>query len=133
VYYGNEGFEKFYGIAIPSSKVLEGLLLRLKRPAEAVEIRGAVCDKGMRMLAQERKDRLEEVEIERRDEEHNLRDIAEEKGGGRNKANKIKKRKHRSTREERPLTHEAYRLTPQDRSYIGEEIYFYPTHCLNHG
>jgi transcriptional adapter 3 len=129
VYYGNEGFEEFYGTAIPSSELLEGLLERLERLVEVVETRRSVCDKGTRMVAQMRKDRLEEIEIERRDEERKLRDIAEEEERGRNKgnkANKIKKRKDRSTREERPLQYGSHGLTLQDGRNIGESSWFYP-------
>jgi transcriptional adapter 3 len=112
-----------YSSTIPSSKDLEALLERLKRLVDVVEIRGAVCDKGMRMLAQTRKERLEEIETERRDEERKVRDAAEEEERGRNKANKVKKRKElSSTREERPLTHGAHTLAPQDGSKIGENI-----------
>ncbi len=115
-----------YGSTIPSSKDLEALLERLKRLVDVVEIRGAVCDKGMRMLAQTRKERLEEIETERRDEERKVRDAAEEEERGRNKANKVKKRKElSSTREERPLTHGAHTLAPQDGSRIGEKIWTY--------
>jgi transcriptional adapter 3 len=112
-----------YGSTIPSSKDLEALLDRLKRLVEVVEIRGAVCDKGMRILAQTRKDRLEEIETERQDTERKIRDAAEEEERGRNKANKVKKRKElSSTREERPLTHGAHGLAPQDGSNIGKKF-----------
>jgi transcriptional adapter 3 len=112
-----------YGSTIPSSKDLEALLDRLKRLVEVVEIRGAVCDKGMRILAQTRKDRLEEIETERQDAERRIRDAAEEEERGRNKANKVKKRKElSSTREERPLTHGAHGLAPQDGSNIGKKF-----------
>lgn len=114
-----------YGSAIPSSKDLEALLERLKQLVDVVEIRGSVCDKGMRMLAQTRKERLEEIETERRDEERKerlKRDAADEEERGRNKANKVKKRKDlSSTREERPLTHGAHGLAPQDGSNLGED------------
>jgi transcriptional adapter 3 len=62
-----------YGSPIPSSKELETLLERLHRLVDVVETRGAVCDRGMRMLAQVRKDRLEEIENQRRDEEQHER------------------------------------------------------------
>jgi transcriptional adapter 3 len=64
---------KPYRSPIPSSKELETLLERLHRLVDDVETRGAVCDRGMRMLAQARKDRLEEIENERRDEEQHER------------------------------------------------------------
>jgi transcriptional adapter 3 len=113
-----------YGASIPSSKELEGLLERLQKLIDVVELRGSVCDRGMRMLAQARKDRIEEIENERRDEERKerfKRDAAEEEERGRNKANKVKKRKDASRpREERALTHGAHGLIPQDGSNSGE-------------
>jgi transcriptional adapter 3 len=112
-----------YGSPIPTSKDLEMLLDRLRRLVAVVEDRGVVCDKGMRMLAQARKDRLEEIENQRRDEEHNERlkkEAADEEERGRNRANKIKKKKDvSSVREERPLTHGAHGLAPQDGSQLG--------------
>jgi transcriptional adapter 3 len=112
-----------YGSSIPSSKELEALLERLQRLVDVVEVRGQVCDRGMRMLAQARKSRLEDIESERRDEERKerlKRDAADEEERGRNKANKVKKRKELSTvREERPLTHGAHGLAPQDGSNLG--------------
>jgi transcriptional adapter 3 len=111
--------------AIPSSKDLEALLERLQKLAEVVENRGLICDKGMRKLAQERKESLEEIEIQKRDNEQRERvkkDAADEEERGRNKANKIKKRKDLSTaREERPLTHGAHGLAPQDGTGLGEK------------
>jgi transcriptional adapter 3 len=113
-----------YATAIPSSKDLESLLERLQRLVDVVDARGSVCDRGMRMLAQARKDRVEEIENERRDEERKerlKRDAADEEERGRNKANKVKKRKDVSrAREERPLTHGAHGLAPQDGSNLGE-------------
>jgi hypothetical protein len=61
------------GSDIPSSKDLEALLERLHQLVDVVEGRGAVCDRGMRMLAQARKDRLEEIESERTDQERTER------------------------------------------------------------
>ena len=118
-----------YGASIPSSKDLEGLLDRLQELIDVVKARGSVCDKGMRMLAEARKDRLkeiEEIETERRNEERKerlKRDAADEEERGRNKANKVKKRKDASrAREERPLTHGAHGLAPQDGSNSGESF-----------
>lgn len=75
------------------------------------------------MVAQARKDRLEEIENQRRDEEQNERlkkEAADEEERGRNKANKIKKKKDVSTaREERPLAHGAHGVAPQDGSQLG--------------
>lgn len=110
------------GSSIPTSKDLEGLLAGLKKFTATVEARGAVCDKGMRTAVNLKKDRLEEVETERRDEERKERmkkDALDEEERGRNKkASKMKKRKDASTaREERPLTHGAHGLAAQDGSY----------------
>jgi len=112
-----------YGAAIPSSKDLESLLERLKRLVDTVETRSAISDKGMRMASNLRKDRLEEIESERRDEEHRERikkEAADEEERSRNKL-KMKKRKEvSSAREERPLTHGAHGLAPQDGSNLGK-------------
>lgn len=98
-------------------------MARMERFAASVEERGSVCDKGMRILAQSRKERNEELEIEKRDEEQKervRRDLAEEEERGRHKAQKIKKRKDVSNaREERPLTHGAHGVAPQDGSGVG--------------
>ncbi|KAJ8066583.1 hypothetical protein OCU04_005632 [Sclerotinia nivalis] len=108
---------------IPNSRELEALMQRMERLASSVDERAAVCDKGMRVLAQSRKERNEELEIEKRDEdlkERMKRDVAEEEERGRHKAHKIKKRKDvSSAREERPLTHGAHGLAPQDGSNLG--------------
>lgn len=121
-----------YGSAIPNSRDLEALADRLKRLVDVVEARGAVCDRGMRMLSQARKERLEEIEAERRDEERRerlKRDAADEEERGRNKAIKVKKRKDGSAaREERPLTHGAHGLAPQDGSNLG----MYACRCGDH-
>ncbi len=113
-----------YGNTIPSSKDLEALLERLNELIDVVDTRGSICDKGMRMLSQARKNRLEEIESERRDEERKerlKRDAADEEERGRNKANKMNKKKkdHSAAREERPFTHGAHGLAPQDGSNLG--------------
>ncbi|RFU25746.1 hypothetical protein B7463_g10592, partial [Scytalidium lignicola] len=114
-----------YGSAIPNSKELESLMERLQKVMDAVESRGSVCDRGMRLLAQLRKDRLEEIESDRRrDEERkeNLkRDAADEEERDR-KANKIKKRKDGGKgREERPSSHGARASAPQDVSHLPDQ------------
>lgn len=110
-----------YSSAIPNSKELELLLERLKRLVDVVETRSTVCDKGMRMVAQARKDRLEEIDTERRDEERKeriKREVADEEERGKNKATKLKKKKD-AAKEERPLTHGAHGVAPQDGSTLG--------------
>ncbi|KAI9047482.1 hypothetical protein LZ554_008201 [Drepanopeziza brunnea f. sp. 'monogermtubi'] len=110
------------GGSISSSKELEALLERLNKLVAIVETRGSVCDRGMRMANELRKARVQEIENDRRDEERRerlKRDAAEEEERGRNKkASKMKKRKDASTaREERPLTHGAHGVAPQDGSH----------------
>lgn len=73
-------------------------------------------------MSANRKERAEELESERRDEERKERarvsKEAEEEERGR-KASKMKKRKDTSiTREQRPLTHGAHGLAPQDGSNL---------------
>jgi len=73
---------------IPESKSLDGIISRLQRLADIIEKRGANCDRGMRLLAQKRRQRLDELAVERgREEERRQAEADEEK-----KANK-KKRK----------------------------------------
>jgi hypothetical protein len=79
--------EHYGGRAIPSSKDLEALLERLQEMAEVVDNRGFICDKGMRKLAQERKDRLEEIKMQMRDlkqRERVKKDAADEEEMGQN-------------------------------------------------
>ena len=124
-----------YGSPIPTSKELETLLERLRQLVAVVETRGTVCDRGMRMAAQARKDRLEEIENQRRDEEQNERlkkEAADEEERGRNKANKIKKKKDVNTaREERPLTHGAHGVAPQDGSQLGTLSCLFNFFCIH--
>lgn len=76
---------------IPDSKSLDGLVGRLQKLATLVENRGAACDRGMRLLAQVRKLRADELAVERdREEERRQKDIDDEERE--RKANK-KKRK----------------------------------------
>lgn len=107
---------------IPTAKDLEMLLERLNKLQTTVDARGAVCDRGMRTVVGLKKDRLEELESERRDEERKERlkkDALDEEERGRNKkASKMKKRKDASSaREERPLAHGAHGLAAQDGSH----------------
>jgi transcriptional adapter 3 len=76
---------------IPDSKSLDGLVGRLQKLATLVENRGSACDRGMRLLAQVRKLRADELAVERdREEERRQKDIDDEERE--RKANK-KKRK----------------------------------------
>ncbi|KAK0731345.1 histone acetyltransferases subunit 3-domain-containing protein [Lasiosphaeris hirsuta] len=75
----------------PDSKSLDGLITRLNKLSTIIENRGLNCDRGMRLLAQTRKQRMDELAVERgREEERRQKDIDDEERE--RKANK-KKRK----------------------------------------
>lgn len=77
--------------ASPDSKSLDGLLNRLQRLGDIIEKRGTYCDRGMRLLAQNRRQRMDEMAAERgREEERRQREADDEERE--RKANK-KKRK----------------------------------------
>lgn len=85
-----------YGSTIPSSKDLDLLLERLRRLADIIEARGAACDKGMRLTTDARKERLEEMDIERREKERKEiieQEALDEEVRKINKASKLKKKK----------------------------------------
>jgi transcriptional adapter 3 len=123
----DEIVEQQSGSGIPDSKSLDALIERIENLLKEVEARGHASDRGMRKLAALRKDRLEELEAERRDEEQRerlKREAAEEEERGR-KANKMKKKKETSrAREERPLAHGAHGLAPQDGSNLGRLLFY---------
>ena len=107
---------------IPTSKELEALLDRLGKLVTIADARGTVADRGMRTTVGLRKERLEEIETERRDDEQKERlkkeALDEEERGRNKKASKMKKRKDASTaREERPLAHGAHGLAAQDGTH----------------
>ncbi|KAM7206696.1 histone acetyltransferase subunit 3-like protein [Rhypophila sp. PSN 637] len=77
--------------ATPDSKSLDGLLNRLQRLGDIIEKRGTYCDRGMRLLAQNRRQRMDDLAAERgREEERRQREADDEERE--RKANK-KKRK----------------------------------------
>ncbi|KAK0618402.1 histone acetyltransferases subunit 3-domain-containing protein [Bombardia bombarda] len=75
----------------PDSKSLDGLLARLQRLGEVIDKRGTCCDRGMRLLAQNRRLRIDEMAAERGREEERRQKEADDEERER-KANK-KKRK----------------------------------------
>ncbi|KAK3904738.1 chromatin-remodeling complexes subunit NGG1 [Staphylotrichum tortipilum] len=76
---------------IPDSKSLDGILTRLQRLGDVIEKRGTYCDRGMRLLAQTRKQRMDELALERgREEERRQR---EADGEERERKSNKKKRK----------------------------------------
>ncbi|KAK4136638.1 hypothetical protein BT67DRAFT_374815 [Trichocladium antarcticum] len=75
----------------PDSKNLDGLLSRLQRLGDVIEKRGLHCDRGMRLLAQNRRQRIDDLAVERgREDERRQREAEDEERE--RKANK-KKRK----------------------------------------
>ncbi|KAH8899269.1 histone acetyltransferase subunit 3-like protein [Thozetella sp. PMI_491] len=80
---------------IPDSKSLDGMVSRLAKLGEVIERRGTNCDRGMRLLAQHRKSRMDDYAAERgREEERRQREADDEERE--RKANK-KKRKATDT------------------------------------
>lgn len=76
---------------IPDSKALDGIVTRLQRLGESIEKRGNYCDRGMRLLAANRRTRMDEMAAEgRREDERRQREAEDEERE--RKANK-KKRK----------------------------------------
>lgn len=110
-------------MGIPDTKHLDTLAADLRALAQLAELRGQVCDKGMRDLSHRRKERLEEErekERENRDAEDRKERIrretvAQDAEDERAKNGKLKKRKDRSSnRESRPLAHGAHGVARQD-------------------
>ncbi|KAK4129204.1 hypothetical protein N657DRAFT_60885 [Parathielavia appendiculata] len=76
---------------IPDSKSLDGILTRLQRLGDVIEKRGTYCDRGMRLLAQTRRQRIDELALERgREEERRQREAND---GERERKSNKKKRK----------------------------------------
>ncbi|KAH6650988.1 histone acetyltransferases subunit 3-domain-containing protein [Chaetomium tenue] len=76
---------------IPDSKSLDGILTRLQRLGDVIEKRGSHCDRGMRLLAQTRKQRVDELTMERGREEERRQRAADD--GERERKSNKKKRK----------------------------------------
>lgn len=114
------------GGTIPDSKSLESLIDHLKTLSQLAETRGDACNAGMRELSQRRKEVLEDQrEQEQLEAEERLkmkREAEDEEEGSRaSKGGKLKKRKERVSKEERPLAHGAHELTKQDGSELKAE------------
>ena len=123
-------FGDYVALAIPSSKDLEALSDKLKRLMAIIETRGDICNKGMRLMVEMRKDRQDDIARQNQEQEvmeKKKRDAAEEEERGRHRANKLKRRKDTSA-EERPLTHGAHGLAPQDGTNLGS--YCHPLNGL---
>ncbi|SPQ17973.1 a1ff7b90-afa2-483a-b06a-b603325102e8 [Thermothielavioides terrestris] len=80
---------------IPDSKNLDGILTRLQRLSDVIEKRGIHCDRGMRLLAQNRRQRMDELALQRgREEERRQREAEDEE---RERKSNKKKRKGADT------------------------------------
>jgi len=82
---------------IPDSKSLDGIIARLTRLQETIEKRGSFCDRGMRLLASNRRTRMDELAAERSREEERLRREAADDEERERKANKANKKKRKAT------------------------------------
>jgi len=78
--------------ATPDSKSLDGIISRLQKLGDTIEKRGLNCDRGMRLLAKNRKARIDELAVERGREEERRQKEADEEDREQRKSNK-KKRK----------------------------------------
>lgn len=106
------------GSSIPDSKAIDTIIDSINRLLDVAEARGKVCDRGMRLLSAQRKD---QVETERREQERVDREAADEAAERGRQASKMRKKKDSSkVKEDRPLTHGAHVLAPQDGSKIGK-------------
>lgn len=107
-----------YGGSIPSSKDLEELLGQLRRLSDIVDTRNLQCDKGMRMVSQLKKERQEEIHDERREEDRARKDAKDAADEEERRRLKVKIKKRKDIKEERPLTHGAHGVAPQDGSNL---------------
>lgn len=110
--------------SFPDSKNLKTLAQRMKIFLEQVDERGQTCEKGYRTIADMLKDAkrqaADKIDHERLE---SLRKAAVDDEHRSKQSGKLKKRKDTSkAREERPLTHGAHGLAPQDGSTAGTII-----------
>lgn len=104
-----------WGTQIPDSKSIDAMIESLNKLLEVAEARGSACDRGMRLLSQRRK---ETVDFERGEMEKREREDAEERARLASKKRKSGKRHDKERERERPLTHGAHGLAPQDGSQL---------------
>jgi transcriptional adapter 3 len=111
------------GGTIPESKTLELLTDHLKTLSKLADSRGDVCNAGMRELSQRRKEVLED----HREHDHEegrmkmKREVDEDEDVSRAlKGGKLKKRKERPSKEERPLAVGVNEVSKQEGGELGE-------------
>ncbi|CAI7621852.1 unnamed protein product [Penicillium glandicola] len=99
---------------IPDSKTLETLVDHLKGLSNMADIRGEVCNAGMREMSQKRRE-VEDQELDREVRDRSKLKRETEEDDDIHKGGKLKKRKERpSAKDERPLNHGAHEVARQD-------------------
>lgn len=98
---------------IPDSNTLETLTKHLRSLSDMADSRGETCNVGMREMVHKRKDVVEDQELSREvGDRAKLKRETEEDEDPVHK--KVKKRKERASKEERPLNHGAHDVARQD-------------------
>lgn len=129
---------------IPDSKTLEALVEHLKGLSDMADLRGEVCNAGMREMSQKRKE-VDDQELDREVRDRSKLKRETEEDDDIHKGGKLKKRKERpSGKEERPLNHGAHEVARQDgaetkveggkkrfNSALSSHSLFLPTHLHN--
>ncbi|KAJ5964191.1 Histone acetyltransferases subunit 3 [Penicillium vulpinum] len=99
---------------IPDSKTLETLVEHLKGLSDMADVRGEVCNAGMREMSQKRRE-VEDQELDREVLNRSKLKRETEEDDDIHRGGKLKKRKERpSGKEERPLNHGAHEVARQD-------------------
>jgi transcriptional adapter 3 len=103
---------------IPDIKTLEIISEQLKSLSQIADSRGDTCNAGMRELSQRRKEVIEEQreqEMEREEDRVKMKREADDDEESRAlKGSKVKKRKERPQKEDRPLAVGAHEVARQD-------------------
>lgn len=122
--------------SIPDSKSLESLMDHLKALCQLAEARGDACNAGIRELSRKRKeiaDEQDQFEHEADGRPKMKREAYYDEEPSRpSKGGKIKKRKERESKEDRPLDHGSHELARQDGAEIkveGGKLYFSSVNC----
>ncbi|OKL59404.1 hypothetical protein UA08_05345 [Talaromyces atroroseus] len=111
---------------IPDIKTLELISEQLKSLSQIADSRGDTCNAGMRELSQRRKEVIEEqreqeMERDAEDRVKMKREADDDEETSRAfKGNKLKKRKERPQKEDRPLAVGAHEVSRQDGGELGE-------------
>lgn len=112
------------GGSIPDSKTLDLLSEHLKQLSQMADARGDICNAGMRELSLKRKEVVEEQREQEMEVEKGVKLKREadddDDGSHASKGGKLKKRKERPPREDRPLAVGAHEVTRQDGGELGE-------------